>query len=158
MENRSFLLDLRILAMTPRKVAMRAGITAQGSASAEKFTARSPMSTLAVLGAGGHGRVVADAAMAQGPWSGIAFYDDIWAGPVVQRAVPIVGDTASFLDRCGEHAGVIVALGTTRDGWSWSGARRRWPPLASVIHPAASISSHAALGQGVAVLAGESSP
>ena len=36
------------------------------------------MKTLAILGASGHGKVVADAALSTGLWQEVVFYDDAW--------------------------------------------------------------------------------
>lgn len=43
------------------------------------------MKTLAILGASGHGKVVADAALSSGLWTKVVFYDDAW--PVKKRMV-----------------------------------------------------------------------
>jgi len=106
---------------------------------------------LAILGAGGHGRVVADAAQCGG-WTRIEFYDDAadGAGPW-----NVCGDTAALLDRLDDYDGVVVAIG--RNG-SRQGLQRQLGAagarLATIVHPAAIVSSHASLGPGSVVFAG----
>ena len=62
-------------------------------------------SKLLILGAGGHGRVVADVAASMGFFSNIAFLDD--GMPHVKPAFPIIGkidDAANYLIQ-GEKGG-----------------------------------------------------
>ena len=96
---------------------------------------------LAILGAGGHGRVVADAA-AVGGWDQIAFFDD--------HVASAQGTLAALLDSLNEFDGVIVAIGANR-------FRRRaalhlatrQAPMVNILHPSAVISPSARLGTGV---------
>jgi sugar O-acyltransferase, sialic acid O-acetyltransferase NeuD family len=113
------------------------------------------MSRLAILGAGGHGRVVADAATARGAWSSIEFFDDQWPGKSKSGPWPVVGNTEGCLARCTDYDGVVIALGNNPIRLELSrkiealGGR-----LATVIHPSAVVSSHAQVGQGVVIFAG----
>ncbi len=105
--------------------------------------------TLMILGAGGHGRVVADAAQRQGAWAAIAATDrngDRCRGellPGVALRLPVALDEAQA---------VHVAVGD-------NAARRRESEavglqrLATVIHPQASVSPHAQLAGGCLVAA-----
>lgn len=112
------------------------------------------MKQLAIVGAGGHGRVIADAAQCGG-WACIEFYDDAWpASGDPTGAWAVRGDTRLLLQRLHEYDGVIVGIGDNR-------ARARMQhrlqaagaPLASVLHPASIVSRHAELGAGCAVFA-----
>src|SRR5690554_1506284 len=78
-DNHTIWLDLRILLLTVAKVVRREGVTAESSVTAEKFTGNSKM-RLAILGAGGQGRVVAESAVAAG--LGVDFFDDAQTDPV----------------------------------------------------------------------------
>lgn len=112
------------------------------------------MRRLAILGASGHGKVVADAALRWG-WEGVVFYDDGW--PRIQALGPwsVVGTTVDLLRDLENVDGVVVAIGDNRvrlgkqRELSAAGA-----PIVSVIHPAAVVSPFAAVGPGSVIFAG----
>src|SRR5690606_23883454 len=100
------------------------------------------MKHLAIVGAGGHGRVIADAAQSSG-WSAIDFYDDLWPATGANTgAWHVVGNTPLLFERLHDYQGVIVGIGnnltrsTLQQRLQAAGA-----PLVSVAHPAAIISS-----------------
>src|SRR5690606_28979370 len=68
------------------------------------------MKHLAILGASGHGRVVADAAECCG-WEQISFFDDHW--PTQQSNGPwrVTGTTGTLLGTLHKYDGIIVAIG-----------------------------------------------
>lgn len=107
---------------------------------------------LAVLGAGGHGRVVADAALAEG-WDEVVLFDD-GAGRT-SGPWSVAGNRSVLLDRLGDFDGVAIGIGdnaarrTAIQQLSDAGAR-----LARVIHPRATVSPHAEIGVGSVVFAG----
>lgn len=100
---------------------------------------------LAVLGAGGHGRVVADSAAALG-WIG-SFFDDSLTGQI--DGWKVEGDTASLLTSADRFDGVIVAIGNNRSRLAWmvrltaAGAR-----LATIVDPSCRVSRWAVVGKG----------
>lgn len=112
------------------------------------------MRRLALLGASGHGKVVADAALASG-WDSVEFFDDAW--PQRERNGPwsVVGDSAALVERAARYEGVLVSIGdcaVRREKQlqlQAAGAQ-----LATVVHPAAIVSRHAILGPGTVVMAG----
>lgn len=112
------------------------------------------MKRLALLGASGHGKVVADAAIAAG-WQDVVFFDDAWPGVSLNGYWPVVGNTATLLDRLHEFNGVLVSIGDCAVRWEKqqvlqaAGAR-----LVTVVHPHACVSSFARLGAGTVVMAG----
>lgn len=112
------------------------------------------MRKLAILGASGHGKVVADTAECCG-WQAVEFYDDAWPGLQHNGAWPVLGDTATLLERIDAVDAVVVAIGNNRVRQAKllelqaAGAR-----LCSLVHPAATLSRHAALGDGSVVFAG----
>lgn len=108
---------------------------------------------LAVLGAGGHGRVVADAAEASG-WHRIDLFDDATAS-LVRGPWRISGNFSSLSESLGEYDGVIVAIGQNRrrlalhDQLAALGA-----PLVSVVHPQSVLSRYAMLEPGTFIAPG----
>ncbi len=110
--------------------------------------------SLLVLGAGGHGRVVADAALLAG-FDRVAFLDD--AHPKVGQAGPwpILGPISMFQDLSRDWPSAIVAIG---DGAKrlelFERLRQADIKTPAIVHPTAIISSHAALGEAVFVAAG----
>lgn len=112
------------------------------------------MKRLAILGAGGHGKVVADTAESCG-WQVVEFYDDSWPKRQNNGAWPVIGDTAALMASLTRYDGVLVAMGNNHIRQlklielHAAGAR-----LFNLIHPASSISRHARLGIGSVVFAG----
>jgi sugar O-acyltransferase (sialic acid O-acetyltransferase NeuD family) len=112
------------------------------------------MRRLAILGASGHGRVIADAALAAG-WETVAFYDDAW--PAVSASGPwqVVGRTADLRRDAAQLDGAVVGIGDNvtrliklRELLA-GGAL-----LVSVVHPDAVVSTRAEVGQGSVLLGG----
>lgn len=112
------------------------------------------MRTLGVLGASGHGKVVAEIALASG-WGQIEFYDDAWPVKTQIGRWPILGDHAALLGALGRLDGVVVAIGhndTRRD--KLQQLRAAGGEIVSLTHPAATVSLSANLGAGSVVMAG----
>lgn len=108
---------------------------------------------LAILGASGHGKVVADAASLSG-WVEIVFFDDAW--PAVAKNGPwaVVGRSPDLLTKAAEFDGAVVAIGNNgirmaRQQELVSAGLK----LISVIHPSAIVSPHASVGAGSVVFA-----
>ncbi|MBK5475965.1 acetyltransferase [Pseudomonas sp. TH21] len=112
------------------------------------------MKRLAILGAGGHGKVVADTAESCG-WQCIEFFADDWPARTLNGYWPITGDTTSLLSRVGEFDAVIVAIGNNSvrlakvEALEAAGGQ-----LATLVHPSAVISPRALVGAGSVVFAG----
>ena len=108
------------------------------------------MRSLAILGAGGHGRMVADCA-AEASWEEIVFFDDTpREGPW-----PVAGGAEDLLGRAGDYDGVIVAIGDNAARLSW---HRRLTDAgvvpATIVHPRAFASSRCTIGPGSVLAAG----
>jgi sugar O-acyltransferase (sialic acid O-acetyltransferase NeuD family) len=111
------------------------------------------MKKLAIVGAGGHGRVVADIARTSG-WNNISFYDDLNAEKN-NAACPILGNFNTLLLTLGEYDGVIVAIGNAESRWSKQTAlSKAGAKIVTLIHPFSSVSEHASLGAGTVVMPG----
>ena len=115
------------------------------------------MESLIVYGAGGHGKVVAEAALSSG-WDVRGFVDDNPAkqnSTLLGKKIVAIG-AESAVTYCRQHrCRTVVALGNNR-------ARHRTYQflvqndivIATVIHPAATVSPSAQIGDGTVVFAG----
>lgn len=107
---------------------------------------------LAILGAGGHGQVVADAALA-GDWDEVVLFDD--GGGPASGHWAVAGTRTDLLNRLGDFQGVVVGVGANPARRSLSGVLAgAGARLATVIHPRATVSPYAGIGAGSVVLAG----
>lgn len=112
------------------------------------------MKRLAILGASGHGKVVADTAERCG-WHSVAFFDDAWPELQQNGAWPVVGDTAALLEQLAAFDGVLVAIGNNKIRYAKLLAMRSAGGcLVTLIHPAATVSRYAEIGKGTVVFAG----
>ena len=110
--------------------------------------------SLAILGASGHGKVLADTAMASG-WRKIEFYDDAWPDKQANERWQIVGCSGALLDALVHIDSVAVGIG--RNDARLSRLRElvsKNVSLATIIHPQASVSRFAEVTPGAVVLAG----
>lgn len=109
--------------------------------------------TLVIIGAGGHGKVVADIAEQLGCYEEILFCDD----STVQKTVlnyPVVGDSQKALEYV-EKADYIVAIGNGKIREKvMSNLKSQGGRIATLIHPRATVSRYAKIGCGTVVMAG----
>jgi len=115
--------------------------------------------SLLIIGAGGHGRVVADAARHAGGWSRIEFFDERWPELQSLDGHPVVGNLSQLLLRAAPvwPAGtdLIVALGDNARRLALSHEfAEKGATLATVVHPSAVVSESVKLGAGSVVFAG----
>ncbi|KXG81464.1 acetyltransferase [Pseudomonas mosselii] len=112
------------------------------------------MNRLAILGASGHGKVVADTAQCCG-WQVVDFYDDAWPERQSNGFWQVAGDSALLRERLHEYDGVVVAIGNNpirfRKLLELESAGGR---LCTLVHPAATVSRHALIGTGTVIFAG----
>lgn len=112
------------------------------------------MKKLGILGASGHGKVLADIAELNG-WQSICFYDDAWPTVTNNGSWPVVGNTSALLESLTELDGVIVGIGNNHIRLTKQKLLiKHNAPLINLIHPAASISRYVQLGIGTVVMAG----
>jgi sugar O-acyltransferase (sialic acid O-acetyltransferase NeuD family) len=113
-------------------------------------------SGLLIVGAGGHGRSVAEAALLSEPDVRLGFLDDgAFVGDAKIWGLPVLGPAKDFTNYMAQFTYAIVAIGNNTlrqrlcDELSACGF-----VLACVIHPRAIVSPRAQMGTGVAVMAG----
>lgn len=109
---------------------------------------------LAILGASGHGKVLADIAELTG-WEKIDFFDDAWPERKNNGTWQVIGDTQKLLDSLKAYDGVIVAIGNNKirqqklQQLDSAGAK-----IITLIHPSATVSRYTKIGPGSVVVAG----
>lgn len=112
------------------------------------------MSGLLILGAGGHGRVVAFTARSAGASAEIAFLDDRFPEITAVDGIPVLGRFETAARLVGRFAEAIVAIG---DGSArlqiTHRLRQSGFDLPVLVHPSAVVSEHATLGAGSVVFA-----
>ncbi len=112
------------------------------------------MNQLLILGAGGHGRVMAEVAEACGHWRRIAFLDDRHAELDGALRWPVPGCVEDAGLFAADYADAIVAVGDCEKRLKWlamlvdKGFR-----IPTLIHPTAWVSPSAALADGCVVMA-----
>lgn len=112
------------------------------------------MAHLAILGASGHGKVIADTASLDVMWQSISFFDDTWPNIALDMPWPILGDTEALLSNLDKFSGVIVGIGNNIvRGQKHRLLSSHFAPIVSILHPGAYISSNASIGLGSVVLA-----
>lgn len=111
------------------------------------------MKTLAVIGASGHGKVVADAALRSG-WDAIAFFDDAWPNLTETGIWRVLGDVGEFRRLYEQFDGAFVAIGDNAVRLRIHRELHTFgADLVTVIHPSAVVSEYAEIGSGCAIFA-----
>lgn len=112
------------------------------------------MSGLLVVGAGGHGRVVADAAEESAVWKRIAFLDDRYPELFSSGEWPVIGVATTTENWFTDFQAVIVAVGDNRLRLQLS---RRFAELGytvpQIVHPTAYVGRCVEIGAGSVLLA-----
>lgn len=112
------------------------------------------MSVLLILGAGGHGKVVADAALEAGKWRDVIFLDDAWPQKDKNGRWDIHGKVEHLAQWKSSCDNAIVAIGNNALRIQMQARLLEGGfELATVVHPSAQISRFAKLGNGSVVFA-----
>ena len=110
------------------------------------------MKRLAVLGASGHGKVVADIAECCG-WDDIVFFDDAWPTVTTNGIWSVIGDSESLIKQLTEFNGIFIAIGNNKvRAAKTEELSAQSAPLITLVHPSAVISQYAVLGAGSVVM------
>lgn len=111
------------------------------------------MKRLAILGASGHGRVVADTALEQG-WDHVVFFDDAWPQLNTNSSWEIMGNGSMLVQGIRDFDGVVVAIGLNRTRLEKLAALREAGAVLPIVqHPTAVVSAHASIGAGSVIFA-----
>lgn len=110
-------------------------------------------SRLLIIGAGGHGKVVADIALRMGLWGSVAFLDDN-EELLFCLGLEVIGKASDFFDFI-EDSDFIVAVGdnSIRERIQF-GLEKVGASIVTLIHPSAIIGSEVVIGAGSVVMAG----
>lgn len=107
----------------------------------------------AILGASGHGKVVAEIAELNG-YQDIVFFDDRWPALQTVESWSIKGNSDTLLEMASDFDVTVVAIGNNnirvekQNLLNLAGAH-----FATLIHPSATVSAYAQLGLGTVVMA-----
>lgn len=107
------------------------------------------MNRLVIIGAGGHGKVIADNALKNG-YTDICFADDRAAGTCM--GLPIIGTSAELEALDDGRTEFLIGIGSNQVRKRI--AERAALPWATLIHPSAQIAADVTLGPGTVVMAG----
>lgn len=112
------------------------------------------MKRLAILGASGHGKVVADTAECCG-WGEIVFFDDDWPAIIENGNWSVKGATKELKEQIGKFDGVVIAIGNNNVRYNKICEFAQFEDkLVTLIHPAAYVSRYALVGCGTVIFAG----
>lgn len=112
------------------------------------------MKCLAIIGASGHGKVIADIALLTG-WESIVFFDDAFPTLSSLESWEVRGDTRDFINTASAYDGVVIAIGDNKTRLSlYHKLNDIDCNIVSLIHPKATISHFSSIGYGTVVMAG----
>jgi len=114
-----------------------------------------PLHRLLIVGAGGHGRSVAEAVLAAGVYEVTGFVDDSAPGLARVGGYPVLGTTHDLSAYRTHAEAAIVAIGNNalREALCHRLVAAGFE-LATVVHPRAIVSPSAVVGPGSAIMAG----
>jgi sugar O-acyltransferase (sialic acid O-acetyltransferase NeuD family) len=103
---------------------------------------------LLIIGAGGHGKVVADTALLLG-WENVAFLDDRAATMSSPLGLPVVGTLADLTAHRRAFSSALVAIGDAKLRLELTDrCRRSGLEVISIVHPMAFVSKYTSIGPG----------
>ncbi|HWJ77140.1 MAG TPA: acetyltransferase [Niallia sp.] len=112
------------------------------------------MGGLLILGAGGHGKVVAEIAMLSLKWDSIAFLDD-QENLLEVLGIPIKGRLADYTLFTQEYKFAFVAIGNNKLRLQLINKLSKAGYIVpTLIHPNSTISNHVSIGEGTVIMAG----
>jgi len=111
------------------------------------------MKRLAILGASGHGKVVAEIAELTG-WEEVVFYDDAWPLLDSVGVWEVVGNADDLRSEINSFDAFFVAVGSNYVRWTLFSQLIGWAvKAATLIHPSAVVSEYSSIKDGTVVMA-----
>lgn len=112
------------------------------------------MMNLLIIGAGGHGKVVADIARMTNKWGNIAFLDDK-VGKMDGAFFPIIGKFKDYVSLKKEFPYAFVAIGENKLRLKWFDCLvKEGFIIPTIIHPFSFISKSSEIGMGTVIMGG----
>lgn len=109
---------------------------------------------LVIIGAGGHGRVVYDAAKKQGTYEILGFVDQsVPVGTIVIDGAIVIATQSEYVEQPRKDSDFIVAIGNNAARAELYRKLIRLVKPATIIHPAAVIGTEVVMGNGCVFLA-----
>lgn len=143
-DNKSVWLDFKILFLTAIKVLQAKDINSQTSVTMEKFAVKN----LVIVGAGGHGLVVAEAAELMQAWDRIYYLDPKYSSGSVINNIPVITELPTG------HTEIVVAIGNNIQRLNLTQKYiDQGYTCPVIVHPQACVSRSASLAAGTVVLA-----
>ena len=110
------------------------------------------MDSIALVGAGGHGKVVADIAALNG-YKKIEFFDDKYPDEQKLGPWPIMGLVGDLKNRVGDYNKVLVTIGDNLTRAKIAKDLEGVVEIATIIHPSAIVSAYTDIRAGTVVMA-----
>ena len=112
------------------------------------------MKRLALLGASGHGKVVADMALLSG-WDEVVFFDDAWPDRLNNGPWKVAGTSKDLLAEIHSFSGVVVSIGHCKTRLDKQRElTEAGASMVTIVHPNAAVSRHSTIAVGTVVMAG----
>lgn len=110
---------------------------------------------IAIIGAGGHGKVVADMLQVTCPEIELVIFDDAFPDKLPKTHWPVLGDVSNLDTYQKKIAGVIVAIGNNELRLKLTKQiKQQGYKILTVIHPKATVSPSANIAEGTVIMAG----
>jgi sugar O-acyltransferase (sialic acid O-acetyltransferase NeuD family) len=110
---------------------------------------------LLIIGAGGHGKVILDAAIKLNEYTILGFLDDQKSlGTVIEQDFTVLGGVEGIKDLFSADTCFVVAIGDNMSRKRIYDKLKKVMVPAVLVHPSASVSDSAVVGPGSVVLAG----
>lgn len=110
------------------------------------------MGNLLILGAGGHGKVVADIANLLGRWEKICFLDDNVMLNSEINGYNVIGDFSNVATLSGSFQDAFVAIGSNKARLNWQKSLKEYGyTIPSIVHPSSYVGSHSEVGEGTII-------